>query len=51
MAEKQKIVETVEVTLAKDHTHAGKEYKAGDKITVRTSQIKWLEEAGAIKTK
>jgi hypothetical protein len=33
---------TVEVVLAKDHTHAGKPYKAGEKIHVSESDRDWL---------
>ena len=34
------------VKLLKNHTHAGKDYEAGEIIEVRTDQVKWLEEAG-----
>lgn len=49
MGKEVKPVTTVEVTLAGPHTHAGKDYKAGEKITVRESQVKWLAEAGTIR--
>jgi len=39
---------TVKVKLSRSHTHAGKDYKAGDEIEVREVQVKWLEEAGAV---
>lgn len=32
----------VEVTLAKDHTHAGKAYKAGAKVKVSPPERDWL---------
>jgi ribosomal 50S subunit-recycling heat shock protein len=46
MAEKE--VKKVKVRLAKAHTHAGKDYKAGDEIEVREDQARWLEESGAV---
>lgn len=39
---------TIEVTLAKAHTHAGKSYAAGDKITVREATAAWLKKAGVV---
>lgn len=33
---------TVEVTLAKDHNHAGKAYQAGAKIKVTEPERDWL---------
>ena len=41
MSEKQD-AKLVEVTLAKPHTHAGKDYDAGDKIKVDEPTAKWL---------
>lgn len=38
----------VDVTLQKPHTHAGHDYKPGDKITVRAAQAEWLREQGVI---
>lgn len=38
----------VKVTLLKNHTHAGKDYKAGETIEVREDQEKWLEAAGVV---
>lgn len=39
----------VEVTLVKDHTHAGKEYKAGEKLLdVNPAEKDWLEANGVI---
>lgn len=49
MGKEVKPVTTVEVTLVSPHTHAGKDYKSGEKITVRESQVKWLVEVGAVK--
>ncbi len=37
-----------EVTLKKDHTHAGKKYKAGDKVTVCALDAAWLKANGVI---
>jgi hypothetical protein len=39
-------VEGVEVTLLKPHEHAGRQYQAGDKITVDSETAKWLAEKG-----
>jgi hypothetical protein len=39
---------TIDVTLAKAHTHAGKAYAAGDKITVREATAEWLKKAGVV---
>lgn len=41
----------VEVTLAKPHTHAGKDCKAGDKISVTETQRAWLAKHGVINSK
>lgn len=38
----------VKVTLAADHTHAGRQYKKGDQLEVSPRRAKWLEAAGAI---
>ncbi len=38
----------VEVVLKKDHIHAGKTCKKGDKIKVRKSQVSWLRKQGVI---
>lgn len=46
MAEKE--AKKVKVKLLKDHTHAGKECKAGDIIEVREDQVAWLQEAGVV---
>lgn len=48
MAE-QKKPQKVKVVLAKEHTHAGKTYKAGDEIEVRPEQAEWLKKLGAAK--
>lgn len=40
----------VEVTLTQTHTHRGNQCAAGDKITVRPDQAKWLALAGIITT-
>ncbi|WP_276681188.1 DUF7210 family protein [Thalassolituus oleivorans] len=39
---------TIDVTLAKAHTHAGKAYAAGDKINVREATASWLKKAGVV---
>ncbi|MCY1214808.1 hypothetical protein D9M72_266380 [compost metagenome] len=44
-----KAVERVAVVLAKPHTHAGKDYQAGDTIEVTAKQRAFLEEAGALR--
>jgi len=43
----------VEVTLAKPHTHGGRDYQAGDKIEVTEAQRAWLAhpDRQVIKTK
>lgn len=33
---------TVEVTLTRDHTHAGRRYQAGEKIRVTEPEKAWL---------
>jgi len=38
----------VSVTLAKPHTHAGKDKNTGDKITVTPDQRTWLIERGIV---
>lgn len=37
-----------EVTLLKPHTHAGRDYAAGDKLTVRPPIATWLRAHGVI---
>lgn len=37
-----------EVTLKTDHTHAGNQYKAGEKINVTTAQKDWLIANGVV---
>lgn len=39
---------TIKVTLAKAHTHAGKDYADGDKINVREATAAWLKKAGVV---
>lgn len=39
----------VEVVLAKKHEHAGKQYKAGDKIQVTEPERDWLKKHGIVK--
>ncbi|MCY1373383.1 hypothetical protein D9M69_606570 [compost metagenome] len=41
-------VERVSVKLEKPHTHAGKDYSAGDTIKVTAKQKAFLEEAGVL---
>lgn len=41
MTDKQKLTK---VTLAQDHTHAGKKYGAGETIEVNEADLKWLRE-------
>jgi len=48
MAE-QKKPQKVKVVLAKEHTHAGKTYKARDEIEVRPEQAEWLKKLGVVK--
>ena len=36
----------VEVTLKKDHSHAGRDFKAGEKITVPKAHAEWLAGQG-----
>ncbi len=43
MATDKKEAKRVEVTLKKDHTHGGKEKKAGNKIAVTEAQAAWLK--------
>ena len=44
MNEKSTPVEKLEaVKLAKDHTHAGKDYKAGETIEVNAAEKAWLK--------
>lgn len=38
----------LEVSLKKDHTHAGKPYKSGDKIKVTAAQKDWLIAKGVV---
>jgi hypothetical protein len=38
----------IEVTLAKDHTHAGEQYKAGDNIIVSSVERDWLRDQKVI---
>lgn len=42
-AAQKKAPELFEVTLAKPHTHAGKDHKPGDKIKVTARQRAWLQ--------
>lgn len=42
-AAQKKAPERVEVTLAKPHTHAGKELQPGEKIKVTARQREWLQ--------
>lgn len=37
-----------EVTLKTDHTHAGKQYEAGEKIKVTETQKDWLVANGVV---
>lgn len=37
-----------EVVLEKEHEHAGKKHKAGDKINVTADQKSWLTQQGVI---
>ena len=47
MSEQKK--QLIEVTLEKDHTHAGKQYAAGQKIHVTESERIWLIGAKVVK--
>lgn len=38
----------VEVTLLKPHNHSGRDYAAGDKLTVRPPVAQWLRDRGVI---
>lgn len=42
-AAQRKAPERVEVTLAKPHTHAGKDLQPGEKIKVTARQREWLQ--------
>jgi len=48
MPEKKK-PQKVKVVLAKEHTHAGQTYKAGDEIEVRPEQAEWLKKLKVVK--
>lgn len=41
----------VNVTLLKNHTHAGKDYKAGEVIEIEEHHLAFLEAAGVVETK
>ena len=47
MSEQKK--QLIEVTLDKDHTHAGKQYAAGQKIYVTAAERIWLIGAKVVK--
>ena len=42
--------ETEKVKLAKPHTHAGKDYAAGDELPVGKSTADWLRKAKVVET-
>ena len=48
--EAAKPVETERVKLAKPHTHAGKDYDAGDELPVDKATADWLRKAGVVET-
>lgn len=41
-------VQKVEVTLSKPHTHNGRKYPEGEKITVTPDQEVWLKKQGVV---
>ena len=45
-----KAAETVKVKLAKPHTHEGKDFQAGQELTVGKSTAAWLRKAGVVET-
>lgn len=45
-----KAEETEKVKLAKPHTHAGKDYAAGEELTLGKSLTDWLRKAGVVET-
>lgn len=48
--ETQKSEATEKVKLAKPHTHEGKDYAAGQELTVGKSTAAWLRKAGVVET-
>ena len=42
--------ETEKVKLAKPHTHEGKDYAAGEELTLGKSIAKWLRDAKVVET-
>ena len=45
-----KTEETEKVKLAKPHTHEGKDFHAGQELTVGKSTAAWLRKAGVVET-
>ena len=45
-----KAEETEKVKLAKPHTHEGKDYAAGQELTIGKSTAAWLRKAGVVET-
>ena len=45
----RKETNTIEVVLLDKHTHQGKEYQKGDKITIRNRQLQKMREWGKVK--
>ena len=43
-----KAEETEKVKLAKPHTHEGKDYAAGQELTIGKSTAAWLRKAGVV---
>lgn len=41
--------ETIKVTLARAHTHAGRQHEAGDEISVTPPEAEWLAAHGVAK--
>lgn len=48
--EATKTEETEKVKLAKPHTHEGKDYAAGEELSVGKSTAAWLRKAGVVAT-